>query len=182
MLKMKKRKKKHISRLETPCFNIIKSTSCLLKDNETYLIMAYMYVGKEEAGFSQHRWEGMIVSKEDLEKILKNLEEHFGEEWKWPGIENFQMKYNGTIFCRQGHKWFLNRMKEAKPWREFYQGLKVHQKNRWPIDDYILDDGKTPFELTDDEDLILSLKGRRFSRVKEKKEPMFSKVLPPKIY
>lgn len=179
--KKKKRRKPRYPKGQTPCLHILKSASCLLKDNDTYLIMAYMYVGEKEAGFPQNRWEGIVISKKDLENTLADFESRYGEEWKWPGIEGFQIKYRNAILCRQGRNWLSLRMKKALPWKEFYEGLRTNQlTNRWPTDGYVLDDG-TPFELENDENKILSLKGRRFSRIREKKEPRFSKLPPKRI-
>jgi hypothetical protein len=183
---MKKRNKRrikqtYVSKTELPTFQLLKSKSCLLKDGKTYLIMAYLYISKKEGrGTAMHRWEGIIISKEDLENLLKDLETRFGDDWKWPGIDDFQIKYGGTPKCRVAHSWWKARMKEAQNWEDFYKGLNPLGKNRWPIDNYVLDDG-TPFMIFNDEDLMLELVGRRFSRVQNNVEPKFTDMLLPKI-
>ena len=109
------------------------------------------------------------------------MEKDFGKDWKWPGIENYQLKYANVTKSRQGHEWLENRMKTALPWNDFLEKLKLHQVNGWPTNDYVLDDG-TLVENIFDEDYLLSMKGRRFSRVKDKAESRFASVVFKRIF
>ena len=123
----------------------------------------------------------IFYSKENLENMMKETATHYANDWTWPGIEGFQLKYGSAVKCRNGISWIENRIKNAKPWKEFYENLKIGQKDGWPIDDFQLDDG-THFELMDDEDKVLSLKGKRISRIREKEEPPYYKLNQPRLY
>ena len=166
---------------ELPRMNILKSLSSKLKDGKSFLLMAYMDCPSVETRkLPVYRWEGIIASKESLDEMSKEMEKHFGDDWKWPNREGYQIQYKNVPKSRQGQEWFLNRISKAVPFEQFIKDLKYTQKNGWPIYGYVYDTGE-PVNLLDENE-ILSKVGHQFLRERNAPEKDFAlSELPEKI-
>lgn len=95
-------------------YAILKATSINLGDK--IAIVAYMYhseKGKPKA--SEYRYEGRIVSLNDLKNEIAAMEsdENRAKPWVWPGLEGKIVSYDGDSTQGRGARWLLFRTKKA---------------------------------------------------------------------
>lgn len=161
--KKKTKKRKHYFRPnELPKMNILKSLSCKLTE-DIYLVMAYMYSPQMETrNLPDYRWVGIIQTKEYFENMIQEMGTHYGNDWMWPEMPEYQIQFKHIPKCRQGQEWFQNRLLKATSFDQFIKDLNYTQAKGWPLDKYSYDDGR-PVDLLNSEELI-SMVGHQFSR------------------
>lgn len=142
----------------------MKGASTML-DNETMLIMAYMYISKKnnKDGKPIYRWEGRIEKLEDFKKEAEGMLP--GKDWLWPGVDGYALKYGKKTGTRTGKAWIETRIKKFLPWSLFLSSLYINRNNFFPLDNYVTECGEHIDRIESPEQL-LSLKGKRLSRVR----------------
>lgn len=149
---------------------VLKGTSVML-DADTILLLAFMYhTEKGDRSKSEYRYEGRIMRLSDLQNEIKQMEDHASEMWKWPGLQDWNLAYDGQMCAGRGAKWLNCRISKAyKNWDDFMKlirdGIKPTGKQtnsaKYDLDGYTLDGN--PFTITTAED-ALKFVGKNFTK------------------
>lgn len=143
---------------------ILKGTSVKLNDN-TIMILTCMYhtadkEAKKNGDKSWYRYEGRVVSVNDLKTEINDLKSDSKKllKWQWPTKssswnKDWYLNYDGGTNNDRASRWFNSRLNKAITWPAFkdlaINGIKQTAKGPksspsacYDLDEYVSDEGQ----------------------------------------
>ena len=164
-------------------FRVLKTISVNLSDEAVFVLTYMYYTNKRDKDKNQYRYEGMVLTRDELRTIVEKCDAEPQLPWKWgsPISDEFTVSYHNDT-NRTASNFYKHRLNKAlDDWDEFLHKINENVVKRYPLTDYIVEGTGESIDITDKAKL-LSLVGKRFSHVRDRAERTFEVMDPERQF